>query len=110
VLCYYGIITHSFHLGTDWLLVATDTPRTPEDGRNPLGVAQQYKHFFTLCVFQVFIFSVCQSFFLVLYIYQTAQNSLVVPLAYLCVSFVFNDVVPTAIFILSQCLAYDLMD
>jgi len=24
------VITYSFRLGTDWLLVATDTPRTPE--------------------------------------------------------------------------------
>jgi hypothetical protein len=30
MLSYYGILKNSVHLSMDWLLVATDTRRTPE--------------------------------------------------------------------------------
>jgi hypothetical protein len=111
VLSYYGLITYSIRLGLDWLLVATDTPRKPEVWSKSFGssvgvgtllhplrlLGVHFRYYPEFLPHSVQLsngpeFPCCSS------------------CLFMCRFYVFNDVVPTAIFILSRCLADDLID
>jgi hypothetical protein len=79
-------------------------------GRDPLGTAQQHKQICTFCDFTVYVDLMLQSFFLVMYIYQTAQNFFLLLLLLINVLvfvFLMTLLEPLYVFIISQCLADD---
>ena len=103
--------TYSFRLGTDWLLVATDTSTTPEvwsKSAGSSGAIQALLH--TLRLSGVHCPYVPEFLPRSVHLSNGPEFHCCSSCLFMCLFYVFNDVIPTAIFILSQCLADDLMD